>query len=127
MRKELKAGENFFLLLPYCNTDSMNVFLEELAKEYKEDKILLVCDGATWHKSKGLKIPENIEIIHISPYTLEMNPIEQIWKQIRSMKFKNEFFNSLADIVNRLCGTMNNLTKEMVKSIIHRDWLFLWI
>ncbi|WP_135100569.1 hypothetical protein [Peptoniphilus raoultii] len=43
----------------------MNVFLEELAKEYKEDKILLVCDGATWHKSKGLKIPENIEIIHI--------------------------------------------------------------
>ncbi len=65
IRKELKAGENFFLLLPYCNTDSMNVFLEELAKEYKEDKILLVCDGATWHKSKGLKIPENIEIIHI--------------------------------------------------------------
>lgn len=101
----------------------MNVFLEELSKDYKEDKILLVCDGATWHKSNGLKIPENIEIIHIPPYTPEMNPIEQIWKQIRSMGFRNEFFHSLTDVVNRLCETINHLTKEMVKSITHRDWI----
>ena len=53
--------------------------------------ILLVCDGATWHKSKGLRIPENIEIMHIPPYTPEMNPIEQIWKQIRTMGFKMNF------------------------------------
>ena len=69
------TGENFFLTLPYCNTDCMKVFLEKLAEEYKEDKILLVCDGASWHKSKGLKIPENIEIIHIPPYTPEMNAL----------------------------------------------------
>ncbi|MSS78602.1 IS630 family transposase [Anaerococcus sp. WCA-380-WT-2B] len=120
---EAITGENFFLVLPYCNTDCMNVFLEELSKDYKEDKILLVCDGATWHKSNGLKIPENIEIIHIPPYTPEMNPIEQIWKQIRSMGFRNEFFHSLTDVVNRLCETINHLTKEMVKSITHRDWI----
>lgn len=53
-----------------------------------------------------------------------MNPIEQIWKQIRTMGFKNELFNSLADVVDRLCETINNLTKKMVKSITHRGWLF---
>ncbi|TRW27017.1 hypothetical protein FL857_04730 [Criibacterium bergeronii] len=42
--------------------------------------ILLICDGASWHKSKGLKIPKNIKIIHIPTYTPEMNPIEQICK-----------------------------------------------
>ena len=28
-----------------------------------------------------------------------MNPIEQIWKQIRSMGFKNEVFNTLNDVM----------------------------
>ena len=119
------TGENFFLTLPYCNTDCMNVFLEKLSEEYKEDKILLVCDGASWHKSKGLKIPENIEIIHIPPYTPEMNPIEQIWKQIRAMGFKNECFNSLKDVEERLGQTIRSLTHEMVKCITHRDWLYV--
>lgn len=90
----------------------MNVFLERLSNEYKDNRMLLVCDGATWHKSKGLKIPENIEILHIPPYTPEMNSIEEILKQIRSMEFKNEFFHSLSDVVNRLCETINNLTQR---------------
>ena len=83
-----KAGEHFFLVLPKCDTICMNVFLEELSKTYPEDQILLVCDGASWHKSKGLKIPGNITLLHIPPYTPEMNPIEQIWKQLRAMGFK---------------------------------------
>ena len=58
----------------------MNAFLEELSETYPRDKIILVCDGAAWHKSKGLNIAENIEMASISPYTPEMNPIEQIWK-----------------------------------------------
>ena len=93
------TGEHFFLVMPYCDTNDMNVFMEELSEKYKEDIILLVCDGAIWHKSKGLEIPDNIRITHIPPYTPEMNPIEQIWKQIRSMGFKNEVFNTLNDVM----------------------------
>lgn len=29
-----------------------------------------------------LHIPENIELFYIPPYTPEMNPIEQIWKEL---------------------------------------------
>ncbi len=101
----------------------MNVFLDELSKEYEEDVILLICDGAAWHKSKGLNIPKNIRITHIPPYTPEMNPIEQIWKQLRRMGFKNEVFKTLNDVVDRLCETINSLTKEMVKQITHRRWI----
>ena len=54
--------------------------MQESSKEYEQDMILLICDGASWHKSKWLKIPKNIKIIHIPPYTPEMNPIEQICK-----------------------------------------------
>ena len=73
------TGDHFFLVLPYCDTIHMNYFLEELSKTYPKDQILLVCDGAAWHKSKGLKVPDNIKLLFIPPYTPEMNPIEQIW------------------------------------------------
>ncbi len=59
---EPQTGENFFLVMPYCNTECMNVFLEKLSESYVNNFILPVADGAAWHKSKGLKIPPNIEI-----------------------------------------------------------------
>jgi len=57
-------GSMVSLVLPRCNTAYMNVFLEQISKEYPNDYILLVADNAPWHKSQGLIIPKNIEIFH---------------------------------------------------------------
>ncbi len=115
--------ESFFLIMPYCNTNCMNVFLNELSKAYMNDILLLVCDGAAWHKALGLKIPYNIRLLFIPPYTPEMNPIEQIWKELREKGFLNEVFASLEKVVDRLCNVINQLTTETVKSITHREWI----
>ena len=120
---EPRTGENFFLVLPQCNTVCMNVFLRDLSKEYPNDIILLCCDGAAWHKSGTLEIPENIVLFHIPPYTPEMNPIEQIWKDIRKRGFRNEVFASLAKVMDRLCDTICTLTNQTVSSITGRDWI----
>lgn len=117
------TGENCFLVMPYCNTDCMNIFLEELSKKYFNDMIILVCDGAAWHKSKALNIPTNIKIIFIPPYTPEMNPIEQIWKELRSRGFKNEVFITLDKVMDRLCDTICSLTADTIKSITGREWI----
>ena len=118
------TGESFFLVMPYCNTICMNVFLEELSKTYRDDLIVMVCDGAAWHKAKAMKIPDNIKIIHIPPYTPEMNPIEQIWRELRTQGFRNEVFATLDKVVDRLCETINGLTPEIVTSITLRDWIY---
>ena len=120
---EPMTGDNFFLVMPYCSTNCMNTFLEELAKQYPQDQILLVCDGAAWHKSQTLKVPAHITLLGIPPYTPDMNPIEPIWQQLRSMGFKNEVFKSLNDVVDRLCDTICDLTNDMVKSITCRKWI----
>ncbi len=87
----------------------------------------MACDGAAWHKSGSLKIPDNIEIIFIPPYTPEMNPIEQIWKEIRKLGFKNEVFQTLQKVIDRLCDTICSLTKETIKSITRRRWILsIW-
>ena len=116
------TGDSFFLVLPDCNTDCTNVFLCELSKQYENDIILLCCDGAAWHKSKTLCVPENIVLFFIPPYTPEMNPIEQIWKEIRKRGFKNEIFSSLANVIDRLCDTICSLSTELIKSIAGRNW-----
>ncbi len=64
---EPMTGDGFFLVMPYCNTDCMNLFLQELSKKYSDDFIVLACDGARWHKSNTLQIPENIELVFIPP------------------------------------------------------------
>ena len=120
---EPATGENYFLILPKCNTVCMNIFLEKLFRAYGSDIIVLVCDGASWHKSKTLKVPENIFLIGIPPYTSEMNPVEQIWREIRTQGFKNEVFSTLQKVVDRLSDTICNLTTDTVKSITARDWI----
>ncbi len=117
------TGEGFFLIMPYCNTVCMNVFLAELSKKYPNDKIILVCDGAAWHKSKSLIIPDNIELVFIPPYTPEMNPIEQIWKEIRKIGFKNEVFQTLQNVMDRLCYVIRSLSKNTIKSVTGRNWI----
>lgn len=117
------TGENCFVVMPYCNTDCMNLFLEDLSNTFPRDTIILACDGAAWHKSNSLKIPENIELIFIPPYTPEMNPIEQIWKEIRKIGFKNEVFQTLQKVVDRLCDTICSLSNDTIKSITGRDWI----
>ena len=112
-----------FLVMPYCNTACMNLFLRELSKQFPQDTILMCCDGAAWHKSGTLEVPENIVLFHIPPYTPEMNPIEQIWKEIRKRGFRNEVFATLEKVVDRLCNTICSLTPNTIFSITGRDWI----
>ena len=117
------TGESSFLVMPYCNTVCMNIFLKELSKEYCNDRIILVCDGASWHKANSLAIPSNIRLLFLPPATPEMNPIEQIWKEIRKRGFRNEIFQTLEKVVDHLCVTVCSLKPSTIQSITARDWI----
>jgi putative transposase len=117
------TGDSCFRILSHCDTVCMNAYLKELSAQFKDDYILLVCDNAAWHKSKGIIIPDNIEILHIPPYTPEMNPIEQIWDEIREKHFANLTFDSLVQAINQLCKAVKSLRKEIISSITCRKWI----
>ena len=116
-------GDSFFLIMPNCNTICMNVFLRGLSDEFPDDRIVLVCDGATWHRAKALEIPRNIRLLFLPPATPEMNPIEQIWKEIRKRGFRNEIFQTLEKVIDRLCETIRSLSPDTIKSITGREWI----
>ena len=116
-------GASFFLVMPYCNTQCMQVFLHHLRLAYPEDIIALVCDGAAWHKSGKLKVPDGMMLLHIPPYTPEMNPIEQIWRELRTQGFRNEVFPTLRKVVDRLCDTICHLLRNTIISFTQRNWI----
>lgn len=109
--------------MPYNNTVCMNIFLKKLSGEFSGDQILLVCDGAAWHRSNALVVPDNIRLFFLPPATPEMNPIEQIWKELRKRGFRKEAFSSLQKVIDRLCDAISSLSPSTIKSISARDWI----
>jgi len=120
---EPKTGESFYLILPYANTICMNIFLGGLSKTFPNDMLLVVLDRASWHTTAKLIIPKNIELFFLPPATPELNPMEQVWKVLRSRGFKNEAFATLNDVMDRLCEVIMTLTKKQTKNIVGRLWL----
>jgi len=119
-------GELFSLVMPYANTDCMNVFLKELSNTYPDEHILLLLDNAAWHRSTTMEVPGNIELCPLLPYTPELNPIEMIWDEVREKGFRNEIFRSLEAVIDRLCETVRALCDEpdRIASITKRKWLY---
>ncbi len=117
------TGQSFFIIAGGCNTEWMNEFLRGLSDQFPNEYIVLVMDNAVWHKSKSLVIPPNIEFIFIPPYTPEMNPIEQVWAEIRKRGFKNKMFKTLNEVIDKLQEVIKSLHWSVLKSIVHRSWI----
>ena len=96
------TGDCFSMIAPHCNTESMNHFLGLLANHYSDYRIVLLLDKAGWHISQGLKLPENLVLLHLPPYSPELNPVELLWREIRRKHFHNKIFNSLDEVESTL-------------------------
>lgn len=113
------SGKHHTLLLPYVNTDCMNIYLEELSKDIKtrNKEAVVIMDGAGWHKSDSLKVPDNIKIEILPPYCPELNPVERFWQYIKNHTIKNKVFDSLEEIEDVVCKFVQCLSPEIVKNI----------
>jgi len=96
------TGDCFSMIAPQCNTESMNHFLQLLTEYYNNYRIVLILDKAGWHISQTLKLPPNLVLLHLPPYSPELNPVELLWREIRRKHFHNKIFNSLDDVEDTL-------------------------
>lgn len=104
-------------MLPNVNINCMNIFLKEFSTFIKNKKIVIVMDGAGWHKSNKLKYPKNIRIIIQPAYSPELNPIEKLWQYIKDNTIKNRVYKTLKELEDRVCRFLQTLTTEIIKSV----------
>ena len=71
------------LVLSCANAEAMNLHLTEISKEVAVGAhALLVLDGAGYHQTAALDVPENITLLHLPRYSPELNPVENIWEYL---------------------------------------------
>lgn len=117
------TGEAFSLFLPWVNTEMMNLYLAEMADVFPDKKIILIWDQAGWHKSKSLKVPENISLKSLPPYSPELNPIEKLWQWLKKHVCRNRLFTDLNDLMNTLSETLINLLPNRLRELCHCSYL----
>ena len=113
------------LILPKTNTVCMQIFLDEIALRHPQDRIVMVHDGAGWHRGNDLAVPENMKLLSLPPYSPELNPVENIWEEIREKGFDNKVFASLDVLEEQLIYSLKHLEDhpEITKSIAGWSWI----
>lgn len=113
------------LVLPSADTECMQVFLDEIASRYPDDRIVMVLDGAGWHRGGALVVPENMRLIPLPAYSPELNPVENIWEEIREKGFDNKVFVSLDALEEQLVHSLKHLedNPEITRSISRWNWI----
>jgi len=55
------------LILPEVNSDVFELFLREVSSQHLSEYVVMFMDGASWHKTKKLELPDNMKILFICP------------------------------------------------------------
>lgn len=121
-----ETGENYSLILPKVNTEAMNMFLKCISDHYKNYRIIMAMDKAGWHRSKDLKVSDNMVLMYLPPYAPELNPTETIWNYIRETKeFNNHLFNSLDEVEEKLSKALFDINKDekTINSLCNFKWI----
>jgi transposase len=107
-----ETGNIFSLIMPYADSQAMNIFLKLLSEQQQNERIILCMDKAGWHTTKQLAVPQNIILWFLPPYSPELNPVELIWRELRAKYFNNKTFNTLNDVNGHLEYALNDFAKD---------------
>src|SRR4249920_3656129 len=84
-----ERGTGAALVLPACNTQAMQLHLDEIATEVAPGAhAILILDQAGWHGAKDLRVPRNISLLPLPPRSPELNPQENIWQTVCSLSVR---------------------------------------
>lgn len=116
-------GNNFHLILPNVDTECMNIFLQELSITMEGKPLILVVDGAGWHKSSTLLVPKNIRLVFLPPYSPELNPVEKLWEYIKNNTIKNKIYECIHELEKQVGIFISRLTNEQIMATCRCSYL----
>jgi transposase len=114
------------LVLPRANVHAMNLHLQEISTQVSPGAFaVLALDGAGWHQAGDrLRVPDNIGLLHLPPYSPELNPVENVWEFLRHNDLSNRVNETYEAIVDACCVAWNKLiaAPPRIRSIASRDY-----
>jgi transposase len=105
------TDDAFALVMPQVSTQAMMVFLAAFAASLPAG-VHAVLDRTGWHVAKRLSVPANVSLIHLPPYSPELNPVERIWFYLRERWLSHRLFADEDAIVEGCCRAWRSLIAE---------------
>jgi hypothetical protein len=112
-----------------CSTVDTALFAAVLARfaaavgAGPKKRILLVLDGAGWHVSADLVVPEGLRLIFLPPDTPELQPAERLWP-LTNEAIANRHFTSLDELDTALAKRCRALADQ--PDLLKANTLFHW-
>ena len=113
------------VVMPEVNTEAMEAHLAEISRNGSPGAhAVLVLDGAGWHSSPRLRVPDNVSLLPLPRYAPELNPVENVWEYLRQNWLSHRVWDSYDAIVQACCDAWNMLMRmpERIASITTRAW-----
>jgi hypothetical protein len=119
-------GETFWLFMPTVSVEAFQLALDEFAQFASagpDHQVVLVVDGAGWHTSRQLNVPEGLHLLKLPPYSPELQPVERLWPLLREA-LANRPVANLSQLEARLIHRVKALKprKDYLSGLVQFHW-----
>lgn len=102
------SGRTEWWITTTISTAGMNKVLQEFAESAgvgPNRRIVLVLDGAGWHSSKAIQVPDGLHLVAQPPYSPEVQPSERLWPLLRESLAIRDYvdLDEMTEVVNTRC------------------------
>lgn len=105
------TGQSWWALVPTVNGQVMSTVLAAFAADVGVDaahRVVLVLDGAGWHTSTKVVLPEGLHLVFLPPASPELQPAERLWALVDAPVANRTFadLEELEDVLVRRCQVL---------------------
>ncbi len=120
------TDEAFALVMTEASAEAMQVFLDRFAATLAPGShAALLLDRAGWHVAKAIAVPANVSLIHLPPYSPNLNPVERVWLHMRERFLSHRLFADLDAILEGCGDAWNRLVAEPGRIASLTDYAYL--
>ncbi|MBI1743085.1 IS630 family transposase, partial [Candidatus Acetothermia bacterium] len=96
------TGKSCFWFLPRLDGQCLEIFLHEVRTAFApQEQVVVVLDNHRSHTSQQVQWPHQMSSLRLPSYSPELNPVEQLFKQLRA-RLANQIFENLEALEHAL-------------------------
>ena len=121
------SGRTEWLLTTTVSGAGMSAALKDFAARVGAGttrRMVLVLDGAGWHRSKSLVVPEGIHLVFQPPYSPALQPAENLWPLVHEVVANRDFraLDELKDVVSERCTELSSNPAVVKRRTLYHWW-----
>lgn len=120
------TGQTWWALVPTVSAPIMSTVLAAFAQECRIDathRAVLVLDGAGWHTSRKVVVPDGIDLVFLPPASPELQPAERLWPLVDEPVANRTFvdLDALEDVLVTRCQVLAG-DRRRIKAHTRYHW-----